>query len=176
MGSIILDRIPEYGKVTIKENTWYKIPKFNGYEFKYVKINKDDPDPEGFSFIDRKINVAHAVRSWKNFNEYPNGYLLPYTHHIKNYLTHRDQTKMWYEMTDFNNNRKRLTYSAIYDLLQQEPYYAIEVEENHPNIGSRNKAVSTEKPSKNKKKEDIKNKTMSSLMANLIDNNNSEDK
>ena len=36
------------------ENVWYMIPKFNGYEIKRI--------PEGF-----------IVRSFKNFNKYPNG-------------------------------------------------------------------------------------------------------
>lgn len=99
------------------ENVWYMIPKFNGYEIKRI--------PEGF-----------IVRSFKNFNKYPNGYILPYEH------KHGDKSLYYFEMTASDGKRMKLNISEILDIMDEFFYYAIPQKENATNMNSRNKIVS----------------------------------
>lgn len=97
----------------LKIGVWYKIPKFNGYELLYDGVN-------------------YHVRSFKNFNKYKNGYELPYYHYIKKANRYGE----YYEMTAYDNTRRRLKIHQILELMDNESYYA--TESNGRNISSRN--------------------------------------
>lgn len=96
---------------------WYKIPHYNGYEVS-KRANTDG-------------TYAYQVRSFKNVKKYPNGYILTYDHYDKAGNPH-----YYYTMTRYDNNVFRLTIMDILDLIEKEPYYA--VESNGPNLSSRN--------------------------------------
>ena len=99
------------------ENVWYMIPKFNGYEIKQI--------PEGF-----------IVRSFKNFNKYPTGYILPYEH------KHGNSSVYYFEMTSSDGKRHKLKIEEILDIMDEFFYYAIPQKEGATNMNSRNKVVS----------------------------------
>lgn len=113
----------------LKYNTWYRIPDFNGYELSIGLA------PYGAQIWDPEAKLYCAVRSTKNFIKYPYGYCIQYYHDFKN------RRGYWFEMSDYNNKRKRLKLLEIFKLMNDRPLQVIDVPDYLINIGSRNRAT-----------------------------------
>lgn len=109
----------------LKIGTWYKIPKYNGYEIQFT--NEQQRINSYPVFLHEKYHVFFWLRSWKNFKKYPNGYVLPYTH----------GTSYYYELSDISNNRMKVSIADIVKMIQNSDYESTTTH-NTKNIGSRN--------------------------------------
>ena len=112
--------------------TWYQIPHYNGYEFRMKQLAPGEEPPEGYSYVDKENNIAHAVRTYKHFKIYPNGRILPYEH------ISRRMTSYYYEMTKSDNSRHRMRYTEIIRMIKAEPYYASKSTDDAVYVTSRN--------------------------------------
>lgn len=143
----------------IKINTWYKIPHFNGYEICFVK----SPYPNYNDNKSCKVNLYGeeclvSLVSYKNFNKYPYGYLLPYYHKQKGNIS------QYYELSNTSNKRKKLRIEKIISLLEESDL-DLSVNPNTLHIGSRNRVLATTDKSTN---------TMTSTMNSLITSTSSK--
>ena len=107
--------------------TWYKIPKFNGYEIMFD-------------------GMYYHVRSFKHFNKYKNGYELPYDHYRKGGI----YIGSYYEMTAYDNTRRRYTIDKLLKLMDDESYYV--TESTGRNISSRNLTLPHQRKDRPEKK------------------------
>lgn len=117
--------------MNISLEQWYRIPYYNGYEILFSKLYVW-PQSVAYDFNGESVYVT--VRSFKNFNVYPGGYLLPYEH----YNTKTKKKKNYFELTDLANKRRRLTIQAIIKVIENYDL-TMTTEQNITNIGSRNK-------------------------------------
>lgn len=151
---------------------WYTIPHYNGYEFKMMKVESADQVPEDASGYDPNTGIAHAIRTFKHFNQFPHGKILPYEHSTKK------GPNYYYEMTKSDNTRKRLKYNEVINLIKKEPFWAKKVGENDRNVSSRN--ITLEKQTKtpyvttNVAPSKIQEYTFGALMKDKILNNNGD--
>ena len=106
---------------------WYKIPHYNGYEIRRIPTNENG-------------RYLFEVRSFKNFNKYPYGYIMQYIHYPKN----GGKPKMYYTMTDYKGISRNLKIEDILQILDNEPYYV--TESNGTNINSRNRTLPKARP------------------------------
>lgn len=93
---------------------WYRIPGFNGYE----------------------VNSNGVVRSFKNYNKYPYGYILKW---------YKNKPYTW-QLTDNSNDRKVVTIDEIYKAIIDYPYKMQPRLYNYTDISSRNKILEHPKP------------------------------
>lgn len=124
--------------MTIFYEQWYRIPQYNGYEIVFSKYYST---PNSVQYNFRGDRCIVTLRSWKNFNQYPNGYVLPYFH----YNSRKKKWKEYYELTNLSNKRDRITIHAIIRLIED---YDLDytTEQRIPNPGSRNRVrMSTNK-------------------------------
>ncbi len=129
----------------IRNNVWYTIPDFTGYEVKFIN---------GFeSFI---------VRSFKNFIKHPEGVLLQYEHKTPNGIS------KYFEMTEYTGYRRRLKIEDIYKLLMEKSYMAYIRGENETNIGSRLRTLPADRKNSKKDKTKMQTHSAGSLFPNLI--------
>lgn len=124
----------------IQEGIWYRIPEHNGYEISFTKEKqwlysypiKLNPEGEFYFWL----------ISWKNFIQYPNGYILPYEHYKRN----GEFVGSWYELTNLNNKRERLKIKTIVDMLRNCDYNNDYEKTGSLCFGSRNSTIlNTEK-------------------------------
>ena len=94
--------------MTIFYEQWYRIPQYNGYEIVFSKYYST---PNSVQYNFRGDQCIVTLRSWKNFNQYPNGYILPYFH----YNSKKKKWKEYYELTNLSNKRDRLLSMLSYD-------------------------------------------------------------
>ena len=114
--------------MTIFYEQWYRIPQYNGYEIVFSKYYST---PNSVQYNFRGDQCIVTLRSWKNFNQYPNGYILTYFH----YNSRKKKWKEYYELTNLSNKRDRITIHAIIRLIED---YDLDytTEEQIPNPGS----------------------------------------
>ena len=131
----------------------YKIPEYNGYELTITPYNVlKDYDYENLIYC--------QVRSTKNFRAHPNGYL----------IAHQETRsgKRYYELSDYNNIRRRLTLTDILNQFNKYSDRLLTVQSNTINIWSRQRALTRKDPPK-KPKIDL-DKTVSINFGGLINN------
>lgn len=117
--------------MTINLEQWYRIPYYNGYE---IYLSQFWACENSVKYRICNTPVYATVRSFKNFNKYPNGYILPYAH----YNEKTKKTKYYYELTDLSNKRKRLTIQTILSIIENYDLDTVTDQEAR-NIGSRNR-------------------------------------
>lgn len=115
-------------------DTTYKIPRFNGYEL-LITSTMSCKDSYLIHLEKEDIKGYFAVRSWKNFRKYPNGYYLPYIH----YSNSTNRFSYYYELSDINNKRIRMTIAELCDLIRNHKEYNVTGHQNP--IGSRNRVL-----------------------------------
>lgn len=153
----------QYGK-------WYTIPQFKAYEFIIIDL-KTDPNLNTLNYvpilhIDSENKLAHTVRSFKMPNVYPYGYYLPYSH------TTKGKESLYYEMTNFEDLRKRLTVTEIIQLIIDYPEYAKIMPDIHTIVGNTRNSVLPWERSDRQKRDPAKREVNSagSLFRGLIKN------
>lgn len=129
----------------IRNNVWYTIPDFTGYEIKFIN---------GFE--------SFMVRSFKNFVKHPEGVLLQYEHKTPNGVCR------YYEMTEYTGYRRRLKIEDIYKLLNDKSHLVYIRGENDTNIGSRLRTLPADRDNCKKNKSEIQCHSAGSLFKNLI--------
>lgn len=130
----------------IVNNVWYTIPEYPGYEIKFL------------SGLDSAM-----IRSFKNFNRYPEGYLLPYEH-----KTSSGGCSYYYEMTEYTGYRKKLKTEDIYKILIDKNYMVSIRGQYDTDIGSRLRTLPADKVNSKKEKSKLQTHSAGSLFKNLI--------
>ena len=120
----------------IESGTWYRIPKYNGYEMYITNTLNPNDYYRFYPVIVDGIQYYAMVRSCKNFNKFPHGYRLPYDHAVKG------NTIYYYELSDLSNKRKRLSINTIIQLIK-DCDLDLRTTGEIINIGSRNRARQT---------------------------------
>nr|DAN52134.1 MAG TPA: hypothetical protein [Caudoviricetes sp.] len=129
----------------IRNGVWYTIPDFPGYEVKFLN-NLD----------------SFTVRSFKNFNKNPNGFILKYVHKSGTGIS------KYYTMTGHDGESKRVTIEEIFALLNEKNWMVQIRSEYDTNIASRLKTLPADRGKSKKSEHQIQKHGANSLFANLI--------
>lgn len=125
----------------VNDYMWYTIPQYKGYEFMIIHFDPGlgmiPPMPSYVPsiYIDQNRGICHSVRSFKFLKRYPKGYYLPYEHKV------RGKKSLYYELTNYENLRKRLSVDDIIYLILHQPEQAILMPNDHIMIGNTRNTV-----------------------------------